>query len=62
MYIVSGLLLIALSYFILDRTRSRNGKPVSFVAGRETVAGVVVIAIIVTFTTGMTLSILQFTG
>jgi hypothetical protein len=62
MYIVPGILFIVASWYFLAWARARDGKARPVLVRSEVTGGIVVIGIIVTFTIGVTLSIMQFTG
>ncbi len=62
MYIVFGILFLLASVLLLNWARARNGKPHPMLERNEFVGGIIVIVIIVTFTAGVTLTIMQFTG
>ena len=62
MYIVFGFLSLAASAFLFNWARARNGVAKPVLAKSEMAGGVAVIGIIVTFSVGVTLAIMQFTG
>ena len=62
MLIVPGIVTLVASSFLLNWARSRNGVAKPVFANSEIAGGIVVIGIIVGFSVGITLSIMQFTG
>lgn len=62
MFIVPGIILLVASALLLNWARARDGKPHPKLAQNEFAGGIIVIAIIVSFTAGVTLTIMEFTG
>ena len=62
MYLVLGIVSLVASFYLLNWARARNGVAKPILARSEMAGGAAVIAIIVTFSVGVTLAIMQFTG
>ena len=62
MYVIPGIICIVLSGMLLNWARARDGRPNPKLAESEFAGGIIVIAIIVTFTVGVALGIMEFTG
>ena len=62
MYLGLGIVFLVASFFLLNWARARNGVAKPVLANSEMAGGAAVIAIIVTFSVGVALTIMQFTG